>query len=196
MCTGKCSRCIACALYPLVFMSMLCNIILFFPEGSVKYSKEGHLTDEVKYLGGLIGGGLMVSFLFFFSFFFRTFTESCDSISEVQCAWRTLDCYCFCMFWAVQGVDPSTLHQLDRRRWMLWKPLWGESVRQFMHPVRDKGLFRQSVIFKIRKSWFHTQLNINVLWKPVVLIKKKEKRRRNMPLGAASPLHNTLVYLR
>lgn len=67
-------------------MSMLCNIILFFPEGSVKYSKEGHLTDEVKYLGGLIGGGLMVSFLFFFSFFFRTFTESCDSISEVQCA--------------------------------------------------------------------------------------------------------------
>uniref|UniRef100_A0A671YH14 Transmembrane 4 L six family member 21a n=1 Tax=Sparus aurata TaxID=8175 RepID=A0A671YH14_SPAAU len=60
MCTGKCSRCIACALYPLVFMSMLCNIILFFPEGSVKYSKEGHLTDEVKYLGGLIGGGLMV----------------------------------------------------------------------------------------------------------------------------------------
>lgn len=60
---------------------------------------------------------------------------------------------------------------------MLWKPLWGESVRQFMHPVRDKGLFRQSVIFKIRKSWFHTQLNINVLWKPVVLKKRKKKKK-------------------
>ncbi|XP_073335424.1 transmembrane 4 L6 family member 4-like isoform X2 [Pagrus major] len=60
MCTGKCSRCIAYTLYPLVFLSMLCNIILFFPGGAVKYSREGHITEEVKYMGGLIGGGLMV----------------------------------------------------------------------------------------------------------------------------------------
>ncbi|KAL7837915.1 hypothetical protein AOLI_G00263190 [Acnodon oligacanthus] len=60
MCTGKCARFIAGALYPLAFISVLCNIILFFPGWSVKYAKDGNLTEEVKYMGGLIGGGLMV----------------------------------------------------------------------------------------------------------------------------------------
>ena len=46
-----------------------------------------------------------------------------------------------------------------------------------MHPVRDKGLFRQSIIFKIRRSC-HSQLNISVLWKPVVLMKKKTKKKK------------------
>ncbi|XP_008300822.1 transmembrane 4 L6 family member 4-like [Stegastes partitus] len=60
MCTGKCSRFIAVTLYPLVLLSIICNIILFFPGWDVKYVKEGHITDEVKYMGGLIGGGVMV----------------------------------------------------------------------------------------------------------------------------------------
>ena len=93
----------------------------------------------------------------------------------------------------IAGVDPSALHQPDRRRWMLWKPLWGESARHVMHSGRVKGLFCQSIVLKIRKSC-HTQLNISVLWKPVMLIKKKKKKK--MPLSAASPLHNILVYLR
>lgn len=63
MCTGKCSRCIAITLYPLVLISMICNIVLFFPGGDVKYIKNGHITEEVKYMGGLIGGGIMVSCL-------------------------------------------------------------------------------------------------------------------------------------
>lgn len=62
MCTGKCSRCIAVSLYPLVVISIICNIVLFFPGGDVKYAKDGHITEEVKYMGGLIGGGVMVSF--------------------------------------------------------------------------------------------------------------------------------------
>ncbi|KAF3840716.1 hypothetical protein F7725_006578 [Dissostichus mawsoni] len=33
MCTAKCSKCIAFSLYPLVFISILCNIVLFFPPG-------------------------------------------------------------------------------------------------------------------------------------------------------------------
>ncbi|XP_026184117.1 transmembrane 4 L6 family member 1-like [Mastacembelus armatus] len=60
MCTGKCSRCVAVTLYPLVLLSIICNIVLFFPGWNTKYVKDGHITEEVKYLGGLIGGGLMV----------------------------------------------------------------------------------------------------------------------------------------
>uniref|UniRef100_A0A3B4Y1S8 Uncharacterized protein n=1 Tax=Seriola lalandi dorsalis TaxID=1841481 RepID=A0A3B4Y1S8_SERLL len=40
MCTGKCSRCIAGTLYPLI------------------YVKDGHITEEVKYMGGIIGRGV------------------------------------------------------------------------------------------------------------------------------------------
>lgn len=64
MCTGKCSRFIAIALYPLALISIICNIVLFFPDGDVKYAQDGKITEEVKYMGGLVGGGLMVSFNF------------------------------------------------------------------------------------------------------------------------------------
>ncbi|XP_035521803.1 transmembrane 4 L6 family member 1-like [Morone saxatilis] len=59
MCTGKCARCIAFSLYPFVLLSIICNIVLFFPGWDVKYVKERHITEEVKYMGGLIGGGIM-----------------------------------------------------------------------------------------------------------------------------------------
>ncbi|MEQ2296359.1 hypothetical protein AMECASPLE_024060 [Ameca splendens] len=60
MCTGKCSLFIAITLYPLVLLSIICNILLFFPEWTTKYAKEGQITDEVKYMGGFIGGGVLV----------------------------------------------------------------------------------------------------------------------------------------
>ncbi|XP_026227991.1 transmembrane 4 L6 family member 1-like [Anabas testudineus] len=60
MCSGKCSRVIAGSLYPLVLLSIICNIMLFFPGWDVKYAKEGHVTEEVKYLGGIAGGGILV----------------------------------------------------------------------------------------------------------------------------------------
>ncbi|XP_008425881.1 transmembrane 4 L6 family member 4-like [Poecilia reticulata] len=59
MCTGKCSLFVAISLYPLVLLSILCNILLFFPDWSTKAAKEGHITDEVKYMGGFIGGGVL-----------------------------------------------------------------------------------------------------------------------------------------
>ncbi|MCJ8748352.1 hypothetical protein PDJAM_G00163770 [Pangasius djambal] len=59
MCTGRCSRFVAGALYPLAVISIICNIILFFPDWKVTYAKDGHLTEEVKYMGGLVGGGFM-----------------------------------------------------------------------------------------------------------------------------------------
>lgn len=64
MCTGKCSRCIAVTLYPLAAISIICNIVLFFPNADTTYAKNGHITEEVKYMGGLVGGGVLVSCLF------------------------------------------------------------------------------------------------------------------------------------
>lgn len=61
MCTGKCSRFIALALYPLALLSIALNIGLFFPDGDTQYAKNDQITEEVKYMGGLIGGGIMVS---------------------------------------------------------------------------------------------------------------------------------------
>ncbi|KAK7909332.1 hypothetical protein WMY93_014016 [Mugilogobius chulae] len=65
MCTGACSKFVAIALYPLALVSIICNIILFFPDFNTKYAGEDgenspRITEEVKYMGGLIGGGLMV----------------------------------------------------------------------------------------------------------------------------------------
>uniref|UniRef100_A0A8C2ICV4 Uncharacterized protein n=1 Tax=Cyprinus carpio TaxID=7962 RepID=A0A8C2ICV4_CYPCA len=65
MCTGKCSKFIAICLYPLALLSIICNIFLFFPDFQTIYSKkeaEGlhRLTDEIKYMGGVVGGGILV----------------------------------------------------------------------------------------------------------------------------------------
>ncbi|XP_029931625.1 transmembrane 4 L6 family member 5 [Myripristis murdjan] len=65
MCTGKCSKFIAISLYVLAAVSVICNIILFFPDFETKYAaadRDGkpRITEEVKYMGGLVGGGIMV----------------------------------------------------------------------------------------------------------------------------------------
>lgn len=67
MCTGSCSKFIAVPLYVLALVSVICNIMLFFPDFKTSYASEDskgeeqQITPEVKYMGGLIGGGLMVS---------------------------------------------------------------------------------------------------------------------------------------
>lgn len=65
MCTGACSKFIAIPLYVLAAVSIICNIILFFPDFKTEYVGEDsdetpRITDEVKYVGGLIGGGIMI----------------------------------------------------------------------------------------------------------------------------------------
>ncbi|KTF72225.1 hypothetical protein cypCar_00044957 [Cyprinus carpio] len=62
---GKCSQFIGISLYPLALLSIICNIFLFFPDFQTIYSKEEteglyRLTDEVKYMGGVVGGGIMM----------------------------------------------------------------------------------------------------------------------------------------
>ncbi|KAM4035725.1 transmembrane 4 L6 family member 4-like [Anomaloglossus baeobatrachus] len=62
MCTGKCAKFIGIALYPLSVISIVCNVIQFFPAWEtdpVKHPSE-QMTPEVIYLGGVIGGGLLV----------------------------------------------------------------------------------------------------------------------------------------
>lgn len=65
MCTGACSKFIAVPLYVLAAVSVICNIMLFFPDFDTTYAAadregEDQITQEVKYMGGLIGGGIMV----------------------------------------------------------------------------------------------------------------------------------------
>lgn len=65
MCTGKCAKFIGISLYPLALLSIICNIFLFFPDLKTNYSKEEaeglyRLTDEIIYMGGVVGGGILV----------------------------------------------------------------------------------------------------------------------------------------
>ncbi|XP_057711554.1 transmembrane 4 L6 family member 1 [Corythoichthys intestinalis] len=65
MCTGACSKVVAVPLYVLALLSIICNIVLFFPDLDTSYAAEDRegkprITEEVKYMGGVIGGGIMV----------------------------------------------------------------------------------------------------------------------------------------
>ncbi|XP_061664921.1 transmembrane 4 L6 family member 1-like [Syngnathoides biaculeatus] len=65
MCTGACARVVALPLYVLALLSIICNVVLFFPDLDGKYAAEdrageARITEEVKYMGGVVGGGIMV----------------------------------------------------------------------------------------------------------------------------------------
>ncbi|XP_075061131.1 transmembrane 4 L6 family member 5-like [Mixophyes fleayi] len=62
MCTGKCAKYIAGTLYPLAFICITANTILFFPGWNVEASQNARLklTTEVSTFLGIIGGGLLV----------------------------------------------------------------------------------------------------------------------------------------
>jgi len=64
MCTAGCSRVIAIALYVLAAVSMICNIFLFFPDFSTEFTPD-KITEEARFMGGFIGGGVMVSLCLF-----------------------------------------------------------------------------------------------------------------------------------
>ncbi|XP_044282731.1 transmembrane 4 L6 family member 1-like [Varanus komodoensis] len=62
MCTGKCSKVVGAALWPFALLCITVNILLAFPDWKTEYVHDwgSHLTPEVLYLGGLVGGGVMV----------------------------------------------------------------------------------------------------------------------------------------
>uniref|UniRef100_UPI00398F6E15 transmembrane 4 L6 family member 1-like n=1 Tax=Pristiophorus japonicus TaxID=55135 RepID=UPI00398F6E15 len=62
MCPRECAGCIAVSLFPVIFFCVVANLLLFFPNWSLVYIQEQHLTVEVLYLGGAVGGGFLVLF--------------------------------------------------------------------------------------------------------------------------------------
>ncbi|KAM3842778.1 transmembrane 4 L6 family member 1-like [Diretmus argenteus] len=65
MCTASCSKFIGISLYVLAAVSVICNIMLFFPDFDTEYASDHQdgkqrLTEEVTYMGGVVGGGIMV----------------------------------------------------------------------------------------------------------------------------------------
>ncbi|NXN98337.1 T4S1 protein, partial [Rhinopomastus cyanomelas] len=60
MCVGRCSRIVGPCLLVLGTLSVVTNILLLFPGGTWKYLVEGHISQHVKIVPGIWGGGITV----------------------------------------------------------------------------------------------------------------------------------------
>ncbi|XP_061431138.1 transmembrane 4 L6 family member 1-like [Lethenteron reissneri] len=60
MCTGKCADFIGKALIPLAVLSILANILLFFPDAKVEFASNNKLTPQVWFFHGIVGAGLLM----------------------------------------------------------------------------------------------------------------------------------------
>ncbi|KAF6715518.1 Transmembrane 4 L6 family member 4 [Oryzias melastigma] len=60
MCSGGFAKCLGISLLPLAIICVLCNILLFFPDGKVIESE--HITKQVWYFGGILGSGVLMIF--------------------------------------------------------------------------------------------------------------------------------------
>ncbi|XP_062983920.1 transmembrane 4 L6 family member 1-like [Elgaria multicarinata webbii] len=59
MCTsGKCSKCIGIALFPLAICAIISNLLLYFPNGEVLEPRK--ITDLVWFFHGILGAGILV----------------------------------------------------------------------------------------------------------------------------------------
>ena len=61
MCFGRCARCIGYKLLILALLSIVANILLYFPNGETRFASEHHLGKYVECLHGILGGGFLVS---------------------------------------------------------------------------------------------------------------------------------------
>lgn len=60
MCSGGFAKCLGICLIPLAIACVLCNILLFFPGGTVQDSEN--ITIQVFYFGGIVGSGVLMIF--------------------------------------------------------------------------------------------------------------------------------------
>ncbi|XP_026053551.1 transmembrane 4 L6 family member 4 [Carassius auratus] len=61
MCSGNFAKCLGITLLPLAIICVICNIMLFFPGGTVA-EESTDITDEVFYFGGILGSGVLMIF--------------------------------------------------------------------------------------------------------------------------------------
>lgn len=60
MCFGRCAKCIGYILLTLAVLSIVANILLYFPNGETKYAQENHLSRYVWFFEGIAGAGLLM----------------------------------------------------------------------------------------------------------------------------------------
>lgn len=61
MCFGRRTRCIGYKLLVLALLSIVANVLLYFPNGETRFASEHHLGKYVECLHGILGGGILVS---------------------------------------------------------------------------------------------------------------------------------------
>ncbi|XP_040283964.1 transmembrane 4 L6 family member 1 [Bufo bufo] len=60
MCFGSCAKCIGYLLLSLAILSIIANILLYFPDGDTKYARENLLSNYVWFFEGIAGAGLLI----------------------------------------------------------------------------------------------------------------------------------------
>ncbi|KAK2538577.1 Tm4sf1 [Columba guinea] len=60
MCFGRRARCIGYKLLVLALLSIVANVLLYFPNGETRFASEHHLGKYVECLHGILGGGILV----------------------------------------------------------------------------------------------------------------------------------------
>ncbi|XP_064929366.1 transmembrane 4 L6 family member 1 isoform X2 [Columba livia] len=60
MCFGRRARCIGYKLLVLALLSIVANVLLYFPNGETRFASEHHLGKYVECLHGILGGGILM----------------------------------------------------------------------------------------------------------------------------------------
>nr|XP_008524776.1 PREDICTED: transmembrane 4 L6 family member 1 isoform X2 [Equus przewalskii] len=87
MCYGQCARCIGWSLLLFSILSIVANILLYFPNGETKYASENHLSRFVWLFSGIGGGGLLI-FLPAFVFMGLEDEDCCGCCGHEKCGKR------------------------------------------------------------------------------------------------------------
>ncbi|KAJ1113277.1 hypothetical protein NDU88_001531 [Pleurodeles waltl] len=155
MCTGKCSKAIGVALFPLGVCAILANLLLFFPNGQILDTSL--ITDMVWFFGGIGGGGLLV--------FIPAFMMLCAG-GEGCCANR---CGMFISVilsavGALGGIYCMIISSLG----LIGGPLCSTDGESYFYPFRTNSTWEGNYLFN-QTSWSICKAPENiVLWNIVL----------------------------